>query len=93
MILQINVDDGDACKALEIARQRYNMDNANAAGFVGPADVRAFSQILIDQAAAGYTQRYMKAPQNLADALARIAELEARNDALRKELAAPTAPA
>lgn len=90
MILQINLEDGPRCKAVEIARQRYNVENSNAPGFTLATDMQAFVQKITDRLVDAYVQRYLSAPQTLAEAIARIEELESRNDALRKELA--TAP-
>jgi hypothetical protein len=86
MRFEVNVDDGANFTALHKAREAFNVAHPQAAA----PDMPSFVQALMDQAVAG-ALKALPAPSTLSAALSKIAELEAANITLTKEVAAATA--
>lgn len=91
MRFEVNVDDGNNLNTLHKARVRYNAENAKADGFVPADDMPTYVQRMMDQAASVAMDPF--GPESLSAALTRIAELEASNALLTRELAAAGLPA
>lgn len=85
MRFEVNVDDGNNLDTLHKAREAYNAANVATDGFVPAEDMPSFVQRLMDKAASDCVEPF--GPTTLSSALGRIAELEAANSALTKEIA------
>lgn len=86
MRFEVNVDDGASFDALHKAREAWNAAHADAQA----QDMPSFVQALMDQAVAGALQA-LPTPSTLSAALSKIAELQAANAELEKEIAAGSA--
>jgi len=99
MIFELVVDESsDRFAALRIARERYNVENTNEAGFAAAKSDQEFVQQMFDRQLDAYAKRYVREPQTMADALNRITDLEAQKQALSAQVktlsaAAPVARA
>lgn len=82
MRFEVNVDDGSNLGALHKAREAYNAAHPGAQA----PDMPSFVQCLMDQAVAGALEA-LPTPSTLSSALARIAQLEAENAVLAKDVA------
>lgn len=80
MRFEVNVDDGNNLDTLHKAREAYNAAHPEAAA----ADMPSFVQHLMDQAVAGSIEPL--GPTTLSAAMTRIAELEAENAELAKDV-------
>lgn len=88
MNYQVVIEDGPRADALRIARERCNLENTGTPGFTLLKDDQAFVQMLVDEASSRFVQQYLSAPQNMAEALARIAQVESERDALKARVEA-----